>query len=77
MAHEHEFEIHIDGKPYKVAKSSMTGIEIKALASRDATYQLFLERPGNDPDELIGDSQTVTIKSGEHFYTVPPATFGA
>jgi hypothetical protein len=75
--HPHEFEIHIDGKPYKVTKTSMTGIELKTLANRDATVQLFLERKGNDPDQMIQDSQTVDIKNGEHFYTVPPATMGA
>jgi len=77
MAEHHQTVIHIDGKEFKVEKTSMTGIELKALAGRDSTYQLFLEKTGNDPDQLIGDAQTVELKNGEHFYTVPPATFGA
>lgn len=77
MAHPQEFVIHIDDKEYKVDKSTMTGVELKALAGRDSTYQLFLERTGNEPDELIDDNKSVDIKNGEHFYTVPPATFGA
>ena len=68
--------IHIDGKEYKVTETSMTGIQIKALAGKDGTYQVFRERKGHDPDQLIGDSDTVTFEPGEHFYTVPPATFG-
>ena len=68
--------IHIDGKEYKVDVSSMTGIALKALAGRDATYQLFRERKGHDPDQLVGDNNSVTLEHGEHFYTVPPATFG-
>lgn len=71
-----ELVIHIDGKTYKVSKTSMTGIEIKALAGRDATYQLFRERKGNDPDQLVNDGETIQFEHGEHFYTVPPATFG-
>jgi hypothetical protein len=71
-----EIVIHIDGKEYKPEKSSMTGIEIKALAGKDATSQLFRERKGNDPDQLVGDHDTIQFEHGEHFYTVPPATFG-
>lgn len=76
MPDKHEIVIHVDGKEYKPAKTSMTGIEIKALAGRDASYQLFLEQKGSDPDKLIGDSETVDLRNGEHFYTVPQATFG-
>lgn len=68
--------IHIDGKEYNVTETSMTGIQIKALAGKDATYQLFRERKGHDPDQLVGDGDTITFEHGEHFYTVPPATFG-
>ncbi len=73
---EHELVIHIDGKEYKPTTKSMTGIEIKALAGRDASYQLFLEMKASDPDKLIGDSETIELRNGEHFYTVPQATFG-
>jgi multiubiquitin len=76
MTDKHEVVIHIDGKEFKTAKTSMTGIEIKALAGRDASYQLFLEQKGSDPDKLIGDGETVELRNGEHFYTVPQATFG-
>lgn len=72
----HEIVIHIDGQEFKVDKTSMTGIEIKALAGKDATVQLFRERKGNDPDQLVGDGDTIQFEHGEHFYTVPPATFG-
>lgn len=76
MTGKDEIVIHIDGKEYKTTKTSMTGIEIKALAGRDGSYQLFLERKGSDPDKLIGDSETIELRNGEHFYTVPQATFG-
>jgi hypothetical protein len=69
--------IHIDGVKYDVTDASMLGRAIKALAGKDAQYQLFLEQQGNDPDKLVGDDEAVAIKSGMHFYTVPPATFGS
>lgn len=72
-----KFEIHIDGTKYTVDKSSMTGAELKALAGKDQAYQLYLEGHGHDADALIGDTEGVAIKNGQHFYTVPPATFGA
>jgi hypothetical protein len=72
-----ETVIHIDNAEFKVKETSLTGIQLKALAGKDATYQLFLEKKGHDPDQLIGDNDTVTLEDGEHFYTVPPATFGA
>lgn len=71
-----KFSIHIDGEQYKIEQSSMTGADIKQLASKDAQFQVFLEGSGNDPDRLIGDADALEIKNGMHFYTVPPATFG-
>lgn len=72
-----KFAIHIDGAEYHVEKSSITGAELKALAGKDQAYQVFLEGHGQDPDRMIGDTEGVSIKNGQHFYTVPPATFGA
>ncbi len=69
------FEIFVDDVRHEVQQEQLTGAQIKALAGKPAAYQLFLERPGH-PDQLIDDAQTVTIKSGEHFHTIPPAQFG-
>ena len=73
---KNEFVIHIDGTEFKVESPTLSGAELKALVSKDATYQLFLELPGNDPDKLIVDSEAVALKNGQHFYTLPPATLG-
>jgi hypothetical protein len=69
--------IHIDEQQHKVTVNGMTGAQLKALAGKDQTYQLFLEEHGNDPDRLIGDSDSISLKNGMHFYTVPPATLGS
>jgi hypothetical protein len=71
-----KFSIHIDGKEYKVEQESVTGAQLKAIAGKDAQYQLFEEGTGHDEDKPIGDATSVTLKNGMHFYTVPPATFG-
>ena len=71
-----KFAIHIDGQVYHVEQSSMTGSELKQIANKEPQFQIFLEGQGNSPDTQIGDAEAITIKSGLHFYTVPPATFG-
>ncbi|HEY8748925.1 MAG TPA: multiubiquitin domain-containing protein [Tepidisphaeraceae bacterium] len=75
--HPSHFEIHVDGVRIEVTEQNLTGAQIKAKAGKDPQYQLFLEEKGNAPDQLIADNQTVKIQNGLHFYTVPPATFGA
>ena len=72
-----EFVIHIDGVQYKVTVSSMTGAQLKALANKDPQYQLFEEQKGSDADKEIPNDTSVHIQNGLHFYTMPPATFGA
>ncbi len=69
------FVIHIDGHEYKVQETTASGAQLKQLAGKDASYQLFLEEKDN-PDKLIGDTTSVTMENGLHFYTMPPATFG-
>lgn len=71
-----EFVIHVDDVQLKITESSLTGSQLKAKAGKDPQYQLFLEEKGNDPDRLISDTEAVPIKNGQHFYTIPPATFG-
>jgi len=71
-----DFVIHIDGKEFKVQSAELTGAALKTLAGKDASFQLFLEEKGRDADLLVKDSDTVPIRNGEHFYTVPPASFG-
>ena len=74
------FEFFVDNKKYSTDQSAVTGAEIKAMIPNfDASYSLFLEGPGNEPDKLIGDSDSISLekdKGPKRFYTVPPANFG-
>jgi hypothetical protein len=77
--HDKEHHFFVDAKKYETDKPSLTGAEIKAIAGVTATYQLFLEEEGDQPDRAISDGEAVELKTGEktrHFYAVPPATFG-
>ena len=74
--HPAQFQILIDSQHFTVTQTSMTGAQLKALAGRDPQYQLFLEEHGNNPDRLIGENESVAMRNGLHFYTVPPASFG-
>jgi len=68
--------IHIDKKEFHAPRPNMTGAELKQLAGIDASYRLFKETPGNDPDVPIGDAETVALKNGDHFYSLPVGRVG-
>lgn len=78
--HPEKHHFFVDAKRYETDRSSLTGAEIKAIATVTPTYQLFLEEKGDRPDRAISDGESVELKGGEetrHFYAVPPATFGS
>ena len=67
----------VDAKEYETEQTELTGLQIKAQAGVAATYQLFLETKGDQPDEEISDGQRVNLRDEpKHFFAVPPATFG-
>ncbi len=80
-AEKHEkFFYFVDNVRYETDNSTLTGAQIKArIPNFDASYALYLEGPGDQPDQLIADDTSVSLekeKGPRRFYTVPPATFG-
>lgn len=72
-----KYEFFVDAKHYETDQESLTGAQIKAIAGVQATYQLFEEEHGDNPDKAISDAEAVKLTGGaKHFYAVPPATFG-
>ena len=47
-----------------------------AAADIAAANLLFREVPGPADDEAVADDQLITLRSGEHFYDMPPGNFG-
>ncbi len=77
MADNKEHHFFVDGKKIRNRKSSLSGADIKQIASIEANYQLFLEEEGETPDRPISDADTVVLTDRvKHFFAVPPATFG-
>lgn len=73
-----QYHFFVDAKKYETEHSSLTGADIKRIAGVTATYQLYLEEEGDNPDRAISDGENVTLTDKDkHFYAVPPATFGA
>lgn len=74
--------ILINNKPYHTEASTLTGVQIKALAATGgvkADYELFLvQEPGSGApvDEPIADGQSVTIRNGMKFRAIPPGNRG-
>ncbi len=73
-----EFKFTVDGRPFETEHAHLTGLQLKALASVDATFGVFLEARGQDSDRQIGDGDVVDLAAPgkERFYTTPPATYG-
>jgi hypothetical protein len=71
-----QLEIVVDAERFTVAGRTMSGSQIKALARKDLQHQLFLEGPGDRPDRRVKEEDSVQLRSGMRFYTVPPAVFG-
>ncbi len=76
--HVTTYKFTVDGRHFESDQPILTGAQIKARASVDPSFGLFLEGHGNKPDEQISDGQTVDLREAgrEKFYTAPPATFG-
>lgn len=66
-----KLSIHIDKKQYFAPAETMTGTELKTLGGVAAAYDLFKDVPGQGDDEKIADNQSVKLKNGDHFYSVP------
>lgn len=65
--------IHIDQKKYDAPSATMTGAQIRALASPPigSDRDLFLVVPGPADDRKVGDSEVIELKPGTHFFSAP------
>jgi hypothetical protein len=78
-AHEKPFKFKVDDKDFTDLEDSINGAHIRQLAEIPASYQLFLEVPGEGrEDRLINNDDIVNLAEPgiEKLYTLPPATFG-
>jgi hypothetical protein len=67
----------VDAKEYQTEHTALTGLQIKNQAGVTPTYQLFLEKEGEQPDQAISDGESINLQDEpKHFFAVPPATFG-
>ncbi|MBS3925962.1 MAG: multiubiquitin domain-containing protein [Nitrosarchaeum sp.] len=78
---EKQITILINQKPFHVTSSSLTGKEIKELANEPLEKLLVKVVEAPDPvaggdDIIIGNDDTVELKSGMRFRIVNAATFG-
>lgn len=73
-----KYHYFVDDIKYDADDGTTTGAQIKSrLPDFDPNYQLVFEGRGQDPDRVIGDSDSVDLAPPPpRFYTVPPANFG-
>jgi hypothetical protein len=79
VAQKQKYHYFLDRNKIDVDSPSLTGAEIRAHLGPDkASYAIFLEAQGNEPDKLVNDGDTFSLeKKPLRFYSVPPANFGA
>lgn len=73
--HGRAIRIRIDEKEYRAPEAIMTGAQLKALGSVPSDYRLFQDIEGGT-DKEIGDAESVHLKNGEQFYSLPLGTVG-
>ena len=68
----HEFDIQIDRCHYKVATQQITGLELRRLLTPPIApdRDIFEVGPGG-PDRKVSDEDTVELRDGLRFFTVP------
>jgi hypothetical protein len=68
------FTIFVNNNPFRTHEHELSGVQIKALASVPADYELF-EVQG-DHTVPVGNDQQVHIHEKMHFRAIPAGTFG-
>lgn len=72
----------VNDEKFDTDEEVVTGAYIKSrIANLPPGSGLEMEGQGNDPNKLIGDGDSLSLKLGHgqgplHFTTVPPANFG-
>lgn len=71
------YDFYVNDQKHQSEKSSMCGLELKALAHVEWPQQLFLEEDGQVGDRCIADKDYVDLKEKvRRFYLVPSAIIG-
>lgn len=77
MPQQGPYVIFVNGRRFEVALSSLTGSQIRALVGADLEWHLICEGHGDNPDQMLGDDEKVSLEQGPvRFFLSPPATFG-
>lgn len=66
-----QITVRFDRKPYKINRSSMTGIELRQVPDPpvDPEFDLYLEMHGSEEDILVADDSPIQLSDGMHFYS--------
>jgi len=80
--HDKKYFFFVNDEKFETDEEVVTGAYIKSrIANLPAGSGLEMEGQGNDPNKVIGDGDSVSLKLGHghgprRFTTVPPANFG-
>ena len=66
-------EVWVNGALFLVAEKRGTGKWIRELGGIGPQFNIVL-RPGTGPDQPVADSQTIELRSGIKFFSVPAAS---
>lgn len=71
--HNRAIVIHIDRANFHVDATALTGLQIRELPTPaiGPDRDLYLQGRGHQEDQIIADSQVVTLEDGMHFFSAP------
>ena len=69
------FTIHVDDRPIQIQAVDVTGGQIKAMASVDPLFPLWLVSEGRGLAPVRDDEPTMEIRDGMRFKSTPPGHF--
>jgi hypothetical protein len=74
MSQQHPIHVFINKRKFDLDNPVQTGTSLKQLAGIALGDVLFLQQPGDD--QVLANDATVTLKSGDHLHSQPPADYG-
>ncbi len=66
--------ITVNNQPFVTEARKLTGLQVKAIASIPAEYELFIVRDGNSVP--VANDEVINLKKDSEFRAIPAGTFG-
>lgn len=78
MSDHDKHAVVLNGQKLEVPSAKVTGIQLRLLGAIPAAYVLIAEGRGNDPDQILTDTEVLDLSGPiRHVFAKPPTAFGS